>query len=231
MDFKEAMSAVRAGTATEDQYAAIEKHYNDASSAVTGHRTRADNYAPIVEKHSATERILYEFGIDPKVDLSEQLKKFKSAPASQNDEMTRTVNELRGKLEIIENEKKKADSDLAIETAKSYFSKTFNDSHFISGDVHLEGLMAMGKIGVDKDRKPFVKVGDEFLPADDAGIEKFIKSIPSLEAARKSKQKAGGGTHNGGDGNTGEKTMSRSSFDALGYKERADKINDGYKII
>jgi vacuolar-type H+-ATPase subunit I/STV1 len=209
MDFKEALAAVKAGTGTEEHFAAIEKLYYDASSAVNGQKTRADNFAAIAEKYSSVEKALVDFGIDTKVDISEQLKKMKAPGTSQNDEMTRTMNQLREKLDMIEREKKETDEALSREAAKNHFSATFNDSKFVGGDAHLKLLMYEGVIGVDKDRKPFVKIDDTFLPADDSAIEKILEKYPSIKSSRKTQQNPGGGTNNNGGGSN---TSSKEDF-------------------
>jgi len=230
MDFAEAMAAVRAGNATEDHISAVEKHYNDASSAANGHKSRAETLAQKAAKAEKYERSLSAQGFDLAGDLDSQFSTFKTKAApSQNDEMSRQLASVTAELKEIREEKKRTADELAQETAKNHFGQTFNDSKFIGGDMFLSALMLQGKIGVDEKRKPFVKIGDEFLPGDEANIEKLIEAHPSIKKARANQQSAGGGS-SGASGGTKNK-MDESSFNKLGAKEKAAFMAGGGTII
>lgn len=87
-------------------------------------------------------------------------------------------------------------------------------------------------IGVGLDGQPIYSRSKAGEIADfDEAIESMVDAYPHRESILKGTGGGSGARPGNGNGNAGDKTLSRKDFEALGPTDKAAKMKDGFKIV
>lgn len=195
MDFQEALSAVKAGNATEEAIAILEKKFKDVDSAAVGHKARADKAEAEAQKAATLARLLSENGFDTDADLAEQFAKIKGIPAQKDDEISKLRAEHNRKFAELEAKEKAATEKARKKGAEAELIPEL-EKVFVKGSAIFKALSFDNMIKYDDDDRPFATIdGADYRGAE---LAAKLKEHPEYSGLAKNTQNAGGGSSGAG---------------------------------
>lgn len=138
----------------------------------------------------------------------------------------------------------KANADLTSSLHREMVGNRFAQSKFATENLSPAGVDLIRTLYGDRlkveDGKVFgydangYKIPSRARPGEPADFDEVIESLvdqyPHKDHILSGKIPPGGGAGNGGGGSSGSKTMKQADFDALGPKDRAAKMAEGFTV-
>lgn len=203
MGFSESIEFLKGIEGAGEHVEAILAHETTLKNESIGHRKKAGEYAPTVEKYASLSKALADSGLDLTTDIAEQIASLKGGVSKATDEATRKLSSLEKQIAEIKQEKEQAVIKSKRKSAEAKLLPTLADNFYNSGSM-FKALLADGLIDFEDEDNPKIKIGDSSFEISD-GIAK-LRDHADFKDGAKNIQKAGTGTSGS---NTGSKATDR----------------------